>query len=140
MQVEYDLVNRSKEPARARFAVCIPLNLDSLISDQRRVSLQDGAACAWDEEQEGAGVSNVLMVFGDHSVSMRMEIAPAAEVQVIPVRIPARYPEGMVSEFQGLELWLSWPLQLWGTERTQVRISLAMEDYSSGSSNSSSSP
>ena len=124
--VSYDVVNRSKEPAQAHFAVCIPLNLDSVISDHRWIQVSDKPR-SWNEPQQSETVDDAILAFEDLGLRLRVHIEPTAQVVVIPVRIPINSAEGMRSEFQGVELWLSWPMQLWGTEKRRVELSLSLE-------------
>ena len=125
--VSYDVVNRSKEPAQAHFAVCIPLNLDSVISEHRWIQVSDKPAQSWSESQQAPEVVDAVMGFEDLGFRLRIGIEPTAQAVVIPVRIPVHSAEGMRSTFQGVELWLSWPMQLWGTEKQQVRLTLSVE-------------
>ena len=125
--MSYDVVNRSKEPAQAHFAVCIPLNLDSVISEHRWIQVSDKPAQSWSESQQSPEVVDAVMGFEDLGFRLRIGIEPTAQVVVIPVRIPVHSAEGMRSTFQGVELWLSWPMQLWGTEKQQVRLTLSVE-------------
>ena len=129
VEVAYAIVNRSNQPVRGRFAVEVNLGASSSRARGARLVI-DG--CDEVPVTESGCVEQVEEV-ALHDTSRNLKVSLAAEHQPAdlwhyPVKAIRRGGHlGLEVAYQGVCLILSWPVQLWGEEKRELRLVLSVE-------------
>lgn len=124
IEVQWELWNRSKTPVESTFATELNLCLDGACGLDQRLEFGALGGVPLDTPCVARGVRGVRLELGDGVVSL--ETPDTARIYHLPVRVPARRGGRIVPSYQGLRLYVAWPLGLWGGERTRFRLALQL--------------
>lgn len=117
IEVEWELVNRSREPVELHLLVELNVNLDGALGPERSLHTPGAAPQPFDAVGEVRGVADIGLRFGDLGALLRVQVEPAVRLLHHPIEGPLQRDGQIVSAFQGVCLGLDFQLSLWGEER-----------------------
>ncbi len=126
-EVKYEVANRYHEPIRTRFAVGIDLNLDSSLGPDVFLETANGRRVPLDQAGELEELTELSLV--DSSRGFRLTLSPRVPARVwhFPLETVSRSPRGVMPLFQGVAIYLWWPMELWGQEKKRIDLALSLE-------------
>jgi hypothetical protein len=117
IEVEWELVNRSREPVELHLLVELNVNLDGSIGADRSLHTPGAPPKPWTAVGEVSGVADIGLRFGDLGALLRVQVQPAVRLLHHPIEGPLERDGQIVAAFQGICLGLDFALSLWGEER-----------------------
>ncbi len=127
VDVRYEIANRYHEPIRTRFAIGIDLNLDSECGADVFLETSTGRRVRVTEAGELDELTELSLV--DNNRGFRLTLSPRQPARVwhFPLETVSRSPAGIAPLFQGVALYLWWPMELWGLEKRRIDVALSLE-------------
>lgn len=117
LQVEWELINRSREPVDLRLLVELNVNLDGRRGPERSLHTPGAAPRDLLEIGEVEDVSDIGLRFGDLGALLRVQTAPACRLLHHPIEAPALRDGVWHDALQGVCLGLDFAVSLWGEEK-----------------------
>ncbi len=128
LEVHYSIVNRSLKPVSGRFGVEVNLGASSSNPRGSRLVIDRCEEVHVGEASKVDQVEEVALHDPSRELKVVLRTVHAADLWHYPVRAIRR--GGLLdleTSYQGVCLILSWPVQLWGEEKREFRLSLAVE-------------
>ncbi|MFM2245386.1 MAG: hypothetical protein RL071_1460, partial [Pseudomonadota bacterium] len=117
LQVEWELINRSREPVDLRLLVELNVNLDGRRGPDRTLHTPGAPARDLLEVGEVDEVADIGLRFGDLGALLRVQTAPACRLLHHPIEAPALRDGVWHDALQGVCLGLDFAVSLWGEEK-----------------------
>lgn len=127
VDVRYEVSNRYHEPIRTRFAVELNLNLDSARHGETFLETAGGKRYPLTEAGELEDLTEISLVDINRGWRLTVSLQQQGRLWHFPIETVSRTPAGLASLYQGTALYFWWPMELWGTERRRIDLSLSLE-------------